>query len=223
MTADGSPTPLLHVLSPAPRPQAGAPVLVLLHGRGADEHDLAGLRQILPGSWPLITPRAPFSGIPWGYGAGWAWYRYLHEDRIDEAAMAHSLSALDDLLGRLPEILGQEPGPVVLGGFSQGGTTSMTYALARPGQIAAVLNFSGFLPGHVDPAATADPPPMFWGHGLHDPAIPHRLAVSGRARLRAAGVSMTTGDYAIGHWIVPEEIEAAVRMVEDRLGDRARA
>ncbi|NIQ58758.1 MAG: hypothetical protein GWN71_36930, partial [Gammaproteobacteria bacterium] len=52
-------------------------MLVLLHGRGADERDLSGLRAHLPPGLGLVLPRAPFPGAPWGYGPGWACYRFL--------------------------------------------------------------------------------------------------------------------------------------------------
>lgn len=194
---------------------ADAPVAVLLHGRGSDEHDLQGLTRLLPRDWTVVTPRAPYPGAPWGYGPGWAWYRYLKEDQIVVDTLEHSLSALDAFLDRLPEVLGREPGPLVLGGFSQGGTTSLAYALRRSGSrgVRAVLNLSGFLEASLDLSAASSAPPVFWGHGLMDPAIPHGLAVRGRARLVDAGGRVTARDYAIGHWIVPEEIDEAAQMV----------
>ena len=195
-----------------------APVVVLLHGRGSDKDDLQGLRPLLPADWTLLTPRAPHPGGPWGYGAGWAWYRYIRDDSVEAATLSDSLKELDALIARLPEILGFAPGPLVLGGFSQGGTTSMAYALNRPGKVAAVLNFSGFLEAELDLSGAASAPPIFWGHGLADPAIPHRLAVRGRQRLTEAGAAVTTWDHGIGHWIVAEEVESAVQMTREAIG-----
>src|SRR5699024_6984497 len=44
----------------------GAPLVVLLHGRGANERDLMGLLSRPPPEWIVIFPRATFSGTPWG-------------------------------------------------------------------------------------------------------------------------------------------------------------
>lgn len=196
-----------------PRPPAeGGTVAVLLHGRGSDMHDLQGLRRLLPESWTLVTPRATFAGAPWGYGPGWAWYRYVAEDRVVQDTLEDSLEALDSFLEALPELLGGPVERLVLGGFSQGGTTSLAYALTRDRPLAAVLNFSGFL---ADGVPVPDPervPPLFWGHGLHDPAIPHALAVKGRGTLAAAGIEVTTSDHPMGHGIVPEEVAAALEV-----------
>jgi len=99
----------------------GSPVLVLLHGRGSHMGDLQGLSRVLPPDGSLIRPQAPHSGAPWGYGPGWAWYRYMGEDRVESESLRNSLVALENLMAGLPDVVGFEPGSIVLGGFSQGG------------------------------------------------------------------------------------------------------
>jgi phospholipase/carboxylesterase len=195
----------------------GATVAVLLHGRGSDRADLQGLRTAIPPAWPLLTPQAPHPGGPWGYGAGWAWYHYIAADRLEERGLEESLSMLEVFLEDLPRHLGARPRRVILGGFSQGGTVSLAYALSRPGRVAAVVNFSGFLAeARVVRSAplSSRSTPVFWGHGLHDPSIPHALAVKGRARLEAAGVRLGVRDYPIGHWIAPGEVMDALAFVQ---------
>src|SRR5690606_6384964 len=135
-------------------------------------------------------------------------------DRVVPETFEASLAALDAFLDGLPERLGGTPGRLVLGGFSQGGSLSLAYALTRPGRVAAALNFSGFLVDGLPLPDPADAPPLFWGHGLTDPAIPHALAVRGRARLARAGLQMSTLDHPGGHTIVPDEIRAALEMAE---------
>jgi phospholipase/carboxylesterase len=218
MNPSSPPKTLEFDLSIGARATEPATVAVLLHGRGSDKNDLQGLRPQLPDDWTLVTPRAPFPGEPWGYGKGYAWYRYVEEDLLDPDTLLQSLALLDEFLVSLPRALGTAPGRIVLGGFSQGGTTSLSYAITRPGAVAAVLNFSGFLPAAIGvDESGANPPttPIFWGHGLGDPAIPIGLAERGRNRLRRAKAKLLTRDFSIGHWIVPEEVETAVAMVSD--------
>ena len=194
----------------------GATVAVLLHGRGSHKGDLQALAPVLPDDWALVTPQAPFPGAEWGYGPGWAWYRYVAEDRLVPETLEASLQALDDFLGGLRERVGFAPGRIVLGGFSQGGTTSVAYALSRPAKITAALNFSGFLAASVavpEGAEAERATPVFWGHGTRDPNIPFDLAVRGRGTLTAAGVPLVAMDYPIGHWMLPDEIHDAVAMV----------
>lgn len=193
--------------------QDGAPLLVLLHGRGSHMGDLMGLQPHLPQDALVITPQAPFSGEEWGYG-GWAWYRFLGRNRPEPSSFEASLMALDEFLRDLPGLLPVRPGPLTLGGFSQGGAMSMAYAVSRVGQVPNCLNFSGFFPDHPAVRATADTvrgTRFFWGHGLQDPMIPHALAVEGRRLLAEAGADLTTGDYPIGHWVDGAELRDAVR------------
>ncbi len=197
---------LLHAEALARPFGAGDPVAVLLHGRGSHMQDLLGLRPGIPERVALVTPQAPFPGQPWGYGGGWAWYRYVSDDRVVPGTLDQSLRALDGFLDDLPEVLGAEPGPVILGGFSQGGTTSLAYGLSRPDRIAGVANFSGFYVSDPPIAVAREAPPVFWGHGVADPAIPFRLAERGRARLAELDVDLDAHDYPIGHWIAPDEM-----------------
>ena len=206
-------------LSRPPGADDGDTVVVLLHGRGAHRGDLQALRPHLPPDWVLVTPQAPHPGHPWGYGPGWAWYRYLAEDRLDEATLQGSLTAMDGLLAELPAILHLVPGRLILGGFSQGGTVSLAHALTRPGKVNATLMFSGFLPATsqlTEMSASKLRAPVFWGHGKRDPNIPFALAERGRSRLLAAGVDLVARDYDIGHWVDPGEVADAVSFVEER-------
>lgn len=199
----------------------GDTLALLLHGRGSNRRDLQGLRPLLPREWTLVTPEAPFPGSLWGYGQGSAWYRYVADDRVVDETLQESLSKLDDFLQELPDLVGFQPGHLVLGGFSQGGTVSLAYALSRPDSVTAVLNFSGFLVASADldeSGASAPRTPIFWGHGVGDPAIPISLAETGRSRLRHAGAQLTARDYRIGHWIAEEEVERAVAMVAETIG-----
>jgi phospholipase/carboxylesterase len=104
---------------PAAREPQGA--LVLLHGRGADEHDLFPLLDVLDPERRLlgVTPRAPLS-LPPG-GAHWyAFYKLGEPDpKTFDAAYPQLVEWFDGL--------GFPPERTVLGGFSQGAV--MTYAL----------------------------------------------------------------------------------------------
>jgi phospholipase/carboxylesterase len=190
----------------------GAPLIVLLHGRGSHKGDLMGLVPGLPPEAIVVAPQAPFPGAPWGYGGGWAWYRFLGGTTPEPSSFEASQEALDEFLRALPDRLPVRPGPIVLGGFSQGGTTGLGYALRHPGAFDGVLLFSGFLADHPSVRVTPDTVAgtrFFWGHGTADPAIPFANARAGRAALVAAGANLEAHDYPIGHWIEPSELTDA--------------
>ena len=126
----------------------GAPLFVLLHGRGSHKGDLMGLQPYLLPEAMVVTPEAPFPGAHWGYGPGWAWYRFLGQNRPEPESFEASQQQLHSFLTELPGRLPVKPGPVILGGFSQGGTMSLAYALRHPGTVPYVANLSGFLADH---------------------------------------------------------------------------
>src|SRR5580692_5199415 len=98
-------------------------LLVLHHGRGADEHDLLGLADALDPERRLrvVTPGGPLSlqGQP-----GRHWYlvpRVGYPDRDTFHAAYGKLAAFHDELWERTEI---EPSRTVLGGFSMGSVMS---------------------------------------------------------------------------------------------------
>ena len=130
------------------RPAVGEPegLLVLHHGRGADEEDLFGLADVLDPERRLhvVTPRAPLTLPGW---PGYHWYVVPRVGYPDPDTFHAAFGNLADLHDGLWERTGLSPGQTVLGGFSMGSV--MTYALAlaeeRPAP-AGILAFSGFIP-----------------------------------------------------------------------------
>lgn len=192
-----------------------APVIVLLHGRGSDERDLFTLGRALHPTATVVSVRAPFPAAPWGYGPGWAWYRFLGGTTPEPASFEQGQQALADFLDDLTERLGRAVSApsLILGGFSQGGTSALAFALSHSGRVGAVLVFSGFLADH--PSVVLAPEqlaatPIWWGHGTADQAIPFATAEAGWLALRAAGANLTTTSYeGMGHSIDAAELSEA--------------
>lgn len=194
----------------------GAPVFVLLHGRGSHMGDLMGLQPYLPPEAIVVAPQAPFPGAQWGYGPGWAWYRVWRVPKPDPESFEKGQAELHEFLSALPGLLPVKRGPLILGGFSQGGVMSLAYALQHPGAVQMVVNFSGFLADHPGVEPTSENLAglrIFWGHGTDDPMIPFALAQQGQQQLAAAGADLTARQYAIGHWIDGQELQDVVTWV----------
>jgi len=207
------------------RPAAGVPegLLVLHHGRGADENDLIGLADVLDPERRLhvVTPRAPhvFAGSP-----GYHWYvvpRVGYPDRASFDAGRAALAAFHD---ELWERTGVAPERTVFGGFSQGSVMSYTMGLSsdRPAP-AGILAFSGFIPTvdgwQPDVAARAGSTRAFIAHGRRDPVIGVELARQARALLEAGGVELEYHESDAGHHIDPEHVPAAVAWARATLAE----
>jgi phospholipase/carboxylesterase len=110
------------------RPAATEPegLLVLHHGRGADERDLLGLADALDPQRRLhvVTPRGPLTVAGW---PGYHWYVVPRVGYPDPASFSAAYSGLAALHDALWLRTGLGPGQTVLGGFSMGAV--MSYAL----------------------------------------------------------------------------------------------
>ncbi len=209
------------------RPTAGeaAGLLVLHHGRGADEHDLLGLADVLDPERRLhvVTPGGPLT-VPGWPGKHWYVVPRVGSPDPDTFWAAHrTLSSFHD---ELWERTGIGPERTVFGGFSMGSV--MSYALgldgARPAP-AGILAFSGFVPtvegwapdvpGRAESGLRA-----FVAHGRQDPVMDVGFARQAVALLEAGGVPVEYHESDAAHHIDPAHVPAAVRWVGETLGDR---
>jgi phospholipase/carboxylesterase len=196
-------------------PVDGAPLIVLLHGRGSHMGDLASLRPHLPADAIVVTLQAPFPGAPWGYGGGWAWYLFMGGTRPEPESFLKGQAALEETLRALPTELPVRPGARILAGFSQGSTSALALALRRRDLVDAVVMFSGFVADHPEVRASAAAGlPVFWSHGVLDMMISHQTADAGRAALAAGGAAVMTHDFRGGHTIDSDGLRQAVEWMQ---------
>jgi phospholipase/carboxylesterase len=196
------------------RPAAGEPagLLILHHGRGADEHDLLGLSDVLDPERRLhvVTPRAPLA-----IGGGYHWYvvpRVGYPDPDTFHAAYRKLAAFHDELWERTRI---PPENTVLGGFSMGSVMSYALGLAadRP-EPAGILAFSGFIPtveGWEPDLASRPDLPVFIAHGRRDPIMEIEFARGARALLGAGGLPVEYHESDAAHHIDPAHVPAAIQ------------
>jgi phospholipase/carboxylesterase len=204
MTANDLPAQVL-------RPAAGEPqgALVLFHGRGADEHDLLPLLDMLDPERLLFgaTARGPLSLPP----GGAHWYIVRRVGYPDRETFEATFTRARAWLERFAAETGVPPEKTVLGGFSQGAV--MAYGLGlgagRPAP-AGVMALSGFLPevdGFVLDLDGRRGVPVAIGHGTQDPVIPVEFGRAARERLESAGFAVTYRESPMAHAIDPAYIE----------------
>jgi phospholipase/carboxylesterase len=200
------------------RPAAGDPagLLVLHHGRGADEHDLLGLADVLdPGRrLHVVTPRAPLTLPGW---PGHHWYVVPRVGYPDPDTFHSAFSALAAFHDELWSRTGIGPADTILGGFSMGAV--MSYALGLAGERpvpAGILAFSGFVPtvqGWEPDLSSRPRLPAFIAHGRRDPVIDVGFARRAREMLTAAGLPVSYSESDAAHQINPADLPAASRWI----------
>jgi phospholipase/carboxylesterase len=204
------------------RASAGDPagLLVLHHGRGADEHDLLGLADVLDPQRRLhvVSPRGPLTLPGW---PGYHWYAVPRVGYPDEDTFARAYDQLAAFHEELWERTGVAPGRTVLGGFSMGSV--MSYALGLGGDRpvpAGILAFSGFLPtveGWDAELGSRTSLPVFIAHGRNDPVMNVEFARQARERLEQAGLPVEYHESDGAHHIDPAHVPAATQWLGSTL------
>jgi phospholipase/carboxylesterase len=196
------------------RAAAGEPagLLVLHHGRGADEHDLLGLADALDPRRRLhvVTPRAPLTlpGLP-----GYHWYIVPRIGYPDPETFHAAFGRLADVHDDLWQRSGIGPERTVLGGFSMGSV--MSYALGLGGERpapAGILAFSGFMPtveGWEPSLADRAGLRAFIAHGRRDPIMDVSFARKARELLEAGGMQVEYHESDAAHHIDPAHVPPA--------------
>lgn len=209
---------LQHLVRAAEGDPAGA--IVLLHGRGADEHDLFPLFDMLDPKRRLIgaTPRGPLSLPP----GGAHWYQVMRVGYPDPTTFFPTFESLTAWFDGFLAANGVAPERVIVGGFSQGAV--MSYALGlgtgrpRPAMIAA---FSGFIPtvdGFELDLGGVEGYPIAIGHGTYDPVIEVGWGRKAKETLENAGADVRYQESPMPHTIDPAWVEKVAGFVADVLG-----
>ena len=205
---------LVHAIRPPEGEPAGA--LVLLHGRGTNEHDLFPLLDALDPERRLVgvTPRAPLTLPP----GGSHWYASVGIPRPDPSTFHGTMKLMSGWLDALLAEHALVYDHLVLGGFSQGAV--MSYALGlgagRP-RPRALICLSGFMPEVPDfelDLSDLDGFPAALGHGAYDPVIGPEWGRQARQRLEEAGADVTWRESPMPHAVDPDYLRELAGWLE---------
>jgi phospholipase/carboxylesterase len=191
-------------------------MLVLFHGRGADENDLFPLLDVLDPERRLfgVTPRGPLHLPP----SGAHWYVVRELGYPDRSTFLPTYRWVSEWLDELADENHIPLERTVLGGFSQGAV--MSYALGlgrgrpRPAAIAAL---SGFIPTVEGLEIDLHPPlpPVAIGHGTLDPMIGVEWGRRARATLERAGADVFYRESPLPHAVDPAFLAELAPWLDD--------
>jgi phospholipase/carboxylesterase len=189
------------------------PMVVLIHGRGADANDLADLAPLIdtPSGARFVLPNAPkpFEAYP-GMTFGWTWFEGW-PPRHDSVAESRAilLTFLEEVTARYPTT------SLIVSGFSQGGMMSLDAGLRR--EVSGIIAMSGGLyEDDLPDLRTLAKVPILLVHGTEDEVVPVNYARRARALLEEAGFDVEYHEYPMGHQVVMEEIALAKAFIASR-------
>ena len=197
---------LTYLVHAPPHPSPTPPLIVLLHGSGADEPDMIALWRDFPAELVVISPRAPFPDA----GGGFRWYR-KDGSAPRPADIEASRKIVDLIVANAATRFHADPKRIFIAGFSQGAVMVYEVALREPERFQGAAVLSGSLFASETAALSLDKSDrshtaFFVAHGTADPRIPFAAATAARASLAKLGVPTTFHAYpGMGHEIGVEE------------------
>lgn len=211
---------LIHsIIPPRRETQTTSPTVILLHGRGADEHDLLGLSEYLDDRVLIVSVRAPFR---FQFGGGFTWYDLQEVGSPDPTMFMESFSRLEQFQCDVISSYPVDPKKIFLLGFSMGTVMSYSLALTKPEAIAGVIANSGYLPENVslefkwNELSKTD---FFVAHGVHDPVIPIQFGRRANELLTAASAKVHYHEYPMAHEISNESLTDMTDWLKQRIDD----
>ncbi|HEX7830382.1 MAG TPA: hypothetical protein VF787_12040 [Thermoanaerobaculia bacterium] len=192
---------------------ATLPMVIMIHGRGADMNDLADLAPLLdsPSGARFVFPNAPKAFEPYpGMSMGWTWFEGWPPEHTSVAA------SREELLRFIDEITEKYPtSQLIVSGFSQGAMMALDVGLRTEKKLAGIIAMSGGLYENdlVDISKHAGLPVLI-AHGAYDDVVSVNYARRARRVLEDGGLIVEYHEYPMSHQVAQEEID----VVRDFIG-----
>jgi phospholipase/carboxylesterase len=193
-----------HVWEP-PSADGSGRTLLLLHGSGADEHDLLGLGRALDPTANLLSPR----GLVKVGGAN-RYFEMFSPGVYDEPAVVKNSAELADFVWAASGEYGFDASDVYVVGFSNGANAAHSMLLLQPDSLAGVVVFGTNKVFAKTPFAKQAPDltgKRVWvANGAADQYSPEERVKGLMNELGALGADVKYMLHAGGHHISPEHV-----------------
>jgi phospholipase/carboxylesterase len=191
-------------------PDGSWPLVVLMHGFGANMYDLAGLAsEIDAAGYVYAFPNAPYPLGGGLAGNGYSWMLGRPGVEVPAEPGPSVEQRLEALIAELISLTGANAGNIVLGGFSQGAGMTLTHGLLRPETFRGLAVLSGFFRAaeEVRPSLPAQrTQPIFLAHGRQDPVVALAMGHETKSFLETEGYDVEYHEYDMPHSIIGDEI-----------------
>jgi len=199
--------------------------VIFLHGLGDTAHGWVDLIETMRPRAPhvkFILPTAPNRPVTINSGMNMpAWYDIKQlSDREDDIC-----DGIEDTNEKVAQIIEDEiksgipSNRILLGGFSQGGASSLHIAYTYPKPLAGVLALSSYLPSVQNFVKSFNPAnkhtELLMCHGKDDTTVLHRWGKTSFDKLKSLGVNGNFISYpGLGHFANEQEIRDSVAFIQ---------
>lgn len=183
-----------------------APVLLMLHGTGSDEHNIAALAAELHPEAAVLAPR----GRTQEHG-GLRWFARRAEGVFDVDDVILRAGELAGFITEAREHYGLKGRKLVAAGFSNGANIALATGMLHPEVVDRVIAFSGMYPfGNRTLELALDGSRFLTLNGKSDPMAPLASATYLVAELQRRGADVEQVLRDGGHGIASSDLAAAV-------------
>ena len=206
---------LPYVLSvPSGKPDTQSmPLVIVMHGRGADANDLSDLAPMIDSAegCRFVFPNAarPFEAYP-GMTSGFSWFDGWPPEGDSIVQSRQSvLTLIRQLTDRYPS-----GGKVVLSGFSQGGLMALDVGFRTDPPLAGIVVMSGAIyEADLPDLRARSSQRILLLHGTDDDVIPVVAAQRTRHVLEEHGITPEYHEFAMGHHVTPESLDVVKKFI----------
>ena len=196
-----------------PGASADAPVLLLLHGTGGDEHDLLPLGGMLMPGAALLAPRGQVleNGMP-------RYFRRLAMGVFDEPDLIRRTNDLADFVATAATAYGFDASHVTAAGFSNGANIGASLMLLRPTTLRRAVLLRAMIP------LVPETPPDLTGRGAFlaagqlDSMVPPENTERLATMLRESGADVHLHWSRAGHELTKSDVAAAAAWLTSAAG-----
>ncbi|PUA19552.1 alpha/beta hydrolase [Glaciimonas sp. PCH181] len=197
-----------------------SPCIILLHGIGMNEAELANLASLQDPRCTVILARGPVTFGPDRYG--WFHVKFDETGRVINTLQAEqSRQLLLSFIEALPDAYGIDRQKIWIGGFSQGGIMSASVALTVPEAVKGFAILCGRILPEIAPLI-AVPEKLnnlhaFVAHGVKDGKLSIDFAHRTRELLTQKTVLLTYQEYDAQHEITSTMERDFIQWVSDQV------
>lgn len=204
-------TDFVHVFRPAAN--SGAPILLLLHGTGGNEHDLVPLADVLLPGAGILSPRGKVleRGMP-------RFFRRLAEGVFDIEDLKLRTAELADFITEAAARYAFSTRAVTAVGFSNGANIAGALLLLRPDALGAAVLFRAMVPLIPDTLPELPATPVLISNGKVDPLVSAEETEQLAALLRSAGADVAVSWQNSGHELTDRDVVTAREWLARRQG-----
>jgi phospholipase/carboxylesterase len=184
----------------------GGPMLVVLHGTGGDENQLAALGRELVPTATVVSPRGDVSE----FGAA-RFFRRTGEGVYDMEDLARASAKVADFV--TAHVEAARPSAVLGLGYSNGANILAATLFSAPALFDAVVLMHPLIPFEPEIQGSLAGKRVLITAGRRDPICPPELTTRLEAWLQADGADVTLEWHEGGHELRPNEIETARRFL----------